>query len=252
MDYFADKCAIVTGAAYGIGLAAARRLAQAGATVIVTDIKGHEEAADKMASEGLKAVAIHCDVSSDESVAALVEAVVERTGRIDIVVNNAAISSQLAPGPFEGFTSADWLRVYDVNVVGVARMCRAVSPVMRAAGGGRIINLSSGTAFKGAPGLAHYVASKGAIISLTRSLASEFGKDNVIVNAVAPGMTLTESTQGSPEVMKIFEERAIGTRVLKRHAYADDVASVIYFLAGPDSGFVTGQVISADGGSVFH
>lgn len=252
MSYFEGKCAIVTGAAYGIGFAIARRLAEAGAAVVVSDIKGHEEAAAKLSAEGLNAVALHADVASDESVDALVAAVMDRLGRIDIVVNNAAISSQLQPGPFESFTSADWLRVYDVNVVGVVRMCRAVSPVMRVAGGGRIVNMSSGTAFKGAPGLLHYVASKGAIISLTRSLATEFGKDNVIVNAVAPGMTLTESTQGSPEFMKVFEERAIGTRVLKRHAYSEDVAGVAFFLAGPDAGFVTGQVIAADGGCVFH
>ena len=176
----------------------------------------------------------------------------EHFGRIDIVVNNAAISAQIKPGPFEQFSADDWMRVYDVNVIGVFRMCRAVSPIMRKAGEGRIINISSGTAFKGVPGMMHYIASKGAIISMTRALANEFGKDNVIVNAVAPGMTITESIHDSPEHSKRISDVAITTRALKRHAYPEDVANVIYFLASQDSGFVTGQVIAADGGSVFH
>ena len=245
------KCAIVTGAAYGIGFAAAKRFAEAGASVVIADIKGHEAAAEQLQAQGATVLALRTDVTDDESVDNLVNAVIARFGRIDILVNNAAISADLKPGPFERASVADWLRIYDVNVVGVFRMCRAVSPYMRAARSGRIINITSGTAFKGVPGLLHYVASKGAIISMTRSLANEFGADGVLVNAVSPGMTLTESVESSPDILKMFDA-AISTRAVKRHAVADDVASVIFFLAGPDSGFVTGQVIAADGGSVFH
>lgn len=252
MGVLDGKCAIVTGAAYGIGFAAARRFAEAGASVVIADIKGHEEAAERLHAQGSTAVAIRADVTDDASVEDLAKQVMERFGRIDILVNNAAISAELKPAPFEQSTAAEWFRIYDVNVVGVFRMCRAVSPHMRAAGSGRIINITSGTAFKGAPGMMHYVASKGAIISMTRSLATEFGGDGILVNAVSPGMTITESVQASPELSKMFSERAIATRTIKRDAKPDDVANVIFFLAGPDSGFVTGQVIAADGGSVFH
>ncbi len=245
------QCAIVTGAATGIGLAAARRLAEEGACVVIADIKGHEAAASGLRAEGLDVDAVTADVSSDDSVAALVAGTMERRGRIDIVVNNAAIASGLKPGPFEQKTSEDWLRVYDVNVVGIFRMCRAVSPHMRAAGSGRIINLSSGTAFKGTPGLMQYVASKGAIISMTRALASEFARDNILVNAVAPGFTLSENAAALPE-LRPYSEAAIATRLIKRDAHPVDLANVIFFLASQDAGFITGQVIAVDGGSVFH
>ncbi|MET4803844.1 glucose 1-dehydrogenase [Bradyrhizobium sp. LB11.1] len=245
------QCAIVTGAATGIGFAAAKRLAEEGASVVIADIKGHEAAATDLTAKGLDVVAVTADVSRDDSVSGLVKSTMERCGRIDIVVNNAAMASQLKPGPFEQKTAEDWLRVYDVNVVGIFRMCRAVSPHMRAAGSGRIINLSSGTAFKGTPGLMQYVASKGAIISMTRALASEFAPDNILVNAVAPGFTLSENAAAKPE-LRPYSEMAIATRLIKRDAYPIDLANVIYFLASPDAGFITGQVIAVDGGSVFH
>lgn len=245
------QCAIVTGAATGIGFATARRLAREGATVVIADIKGHEAAAAELTSLGLDVVAVTADVSDDDSVKALVAGVMERRGRIDILVNNAALASGLKPGPFEQMTAEDWLRVYDVNVVGIFRMCRAVSPHMRAAGRGRIINLSSGTAFKGTPGLMQYVASKGAIISMTRALASELARDNILVNAVAPGFTLSENAAAMPE-LRPYADAAIATRLIKRDAYPDDIANVIYMLASPDAGFITGQIVAADGGSVFH
>jgi NAD(P)-dependent dehydrogenase (short-subunit alcohol dehydrogenase family) len=245
------QTAIVTGAATGIGFATAKRLAEEGACVIIADIKGHEAAAERLRGFGLDAIAATADVSRDDSVAELVRHVMEHRGRIDIVVNNAAMASVLKPGPFEQKSAEDWLRVYDVNVVGIFRMCRAVSPHMRAAGAGRIINLSSGTAFKGTPGLMQYVASKGAIISMTRALASEFASDNILVNAVAPGFTLSESAAASPE-LRPYSDAAIATRLIKRDAFPIDIASVIFFLASPDAGFITGQVIAVDGGSVFH
>lgn len=251
MGLLDGQCAIITGAAYGIGFAAATRLAQAGASIVIADIKGHEEAAEKLRAQGFEAIGIHADVTDDQSVDHLVNSVIGRFGRIDILVNNAAISAELVPAPFEQASVEDWMRIYNVNVIGVFRMCRAVSPHMRAAKSGRIVNVASGTAFKGMAGMCHYVASKGAVISMTRSLANEFGPDNVIVNAVSPGMTLTESVEAAPGILQTFST-AIATRAIKRHAVADDVAKVIYFLSGPDSGFVTGQVVAADGGSVFH
>jgi NAD(P)-dependent dehydrogenase (short-subunit alcohol dehydrogenase family) len=123
---------------------------------------------------------------------------------------------------------------------------------MRAAKSGAIVNVASGTAFKGAAGMLHYVSSKGAIIAMTRSLANEFAADNVRVNAVSPGFTITESVEAHPEIRDTYSAAAIPTRFLKRNAYAPDVANVMYFLASDDAGFVTGQTIAADGGSVMH
>jgi NAD(P)-dependent dehydrogenase (short-subunit alcohol dehydrogenase family) len=246
------KTAIVTGAAYGIGLAAARKLAEDGAAVVIADIKGYEAAAASLSHCPGTVVGMHADVTSDESVAKLVGDVVGRFGSVDILVNNAAISAELKPGPFEQQSIHDWRRIYEVNVIGVFRMCRAVSPHMRARQWGRIINIASGTAFKGVPGLLHYVASKGAILSMTRTLATEFGSDNVLVNCVSPGLTLTESVRASKEVSAVYGTHAVANRIIKRDALAIDVANVIYFLATEEASFITGQTIAADGGSVFH
>ena len=246
------RTAIVTGAAYGIGFAAAERFAAEGANVVIADIKGHEEAGRKLRDMSPNVMALKIDVRDDDSVTAGVEQTLERFGSVDILVNNAAISAELHPAPFEQQSIDDWRRVYEVNVIGVIRMCRAVSPHMRRAKWGRIINLASGTAFKGAPGMLHYIASKGAILSMTRSLATEFGNDNVLVNCVSPGLTMTESVAAADHITGHFQDFAMSSRVLKRAATAEDVANAIYFFASADSGFVTGQTIAADGGSVFH
>jgi Dehydrogenases with different specificities (related to short-chain alcohol dehydrogenases) len=252
MGRLSGRCAIVTGAAYGIGFAAARRFAEEGASVVLVDLKGHEAAARTLTEAGHEAQAVTTDVTDPASIDALVAQVMERYGRIDILVNNAAISAELKPGPFEEETPEDWRRIMEVNVIGVFNLCKAVSPHMRKAQSGNIINVASGTAFKGLPGMLHYVASKGAIIAMTRTMANEFGPDNVKVNAVSPGFTLTESVEGAGSQLGVFAEKAIATRFLKRNAYAADVANVMFFLASDDSGFVTGQTIAADGGSVMH
>ncbi len=246
------RTALVTGAAYGIGYAVAERFASEGANVVVSDIKGHDEAAERLKQISPNVTGIAIDVRDDVSVAAGVEQSVRKFGSVDILVNNAAISAELQPTAFENHTVEDWRRIYEVNVIGTFRMCRAVSPHMRKARWGRIINVASGTAFKGSPGMLHYIASKGAILSMTRSLATEFGEDNVLVNAVSPGLTMTESVAEAGHVTRFFEESVMAVRVLKRPAVASDVANAVYFLASDDSGFVTGQALAADGGSVFH
>lgn len=246
------RTAIITGAAYGIGYAAAERFAAEGANVVLADIKGHEEAARRLSGISPQVKAITIDVRDDDSVAAGVAQTMEQFGSVDILVNNAAISAELHPGPFEEQSVEDWRRIYEVNVIGTFRMCRAVSPHMRRAKWGRIINIASGTAFKGAPGMLHYIASKGAILSMTRSLATEFGDDNVLVNVVSPGLTMTESVEAAGHVTGYFEKGVMAARILKRPALAADVANAIYYFASADSSFVTGQTITADGGSVFH
>jgi len=251
MGTLEGRVAIITGAATGIGFAAADRLAREGAVAVIVDIKGHEEAAEKLHRRALKAEAVAANVTDVAAITELVNDVMKKHKRIDIVVNNAALTG-VSRMPFEQISHEDWRHMLEVNVVGVVNMCRAVSPHMRAAKSGRIVNVVSGTAFKGAAGVLHYVASKGAIISMTRSLANEFSADNVIVNAVSPGFTVTERMAGAPEWMAPLAEAAVQTRFLKRQAVPEDVANVIHFLSSDDSGFVTGQIVAADGGSVLH
>jgi NAD(P)-dependent dehydrogenase (short-subunit alcohol dehydrogenase family) len=247
-----DRVAIVTGGATGIGLAIVRRLAVEGASVVIADIKGAKEAADGLSGPNRSVMAIDADVSSEDSVAGMAERTIDRFGRIDILVNNAAVSASLALKPFEELTVAEWRRVLDVNAVGVFLCCRAVASHMRARKSGRIVNITSGTAFMGAPFLLHYVASKGAVMSMTRSLARELGTDNITVNAVSPGYTLSEGNLANADFLSAHRQAAIAGRVLQRDAYPEDLVGAVAFLASDDAAFMSGQILAVDGGSVFH
>jgi NAD(P)-dependent dehydrogenase (short-subunit alcohol dehydrogenase family) len=247
-----DRVAIVTGGSTGIGFAIARRLAEEGAAVIIADIKGAAEAAASLSGSNRQVAAVETDVASEDSVAHLVSSTLDRLGRIDILVNNAAVSATLALTAFEKLTVAEWRHVLDVNTIGTFLCCRAVAAHMRARKSGRIVNIASGTAFKGAPFLLHYVASKGAVISMTRSLARELGSDNVTVNAVSPGYTLSEGNLGNPDFLAAHRQAAIAGRVLQRDAYPEDLVGAVAFLASDDAAFMSGQILAVDGGSVFH
>jgi len=247
-----DRVAIVTGGATGIGLAIVRRLAEEGASVVIADIRGADEAASGLASSNQPVVPIEADVSSEDSVNLMVQRTIERLGRIDILVNNAAVSASLALTPFEKLTVAEWRHVLEVNTIGVFLCCRAVAPHLRASKSGRIVNITSGTAFKGAPWLLHYVASKGAVMSMTRSLARELGNDNITVNAVSPGYTLSKGNLENAEFLAAHRQAAIGSRVLQRDAWPEDLVGAVAFLASDDAAFMSGQILSVDGGSVFH
>ena len=247
-----DKVAIVTGAATGIGLAIARKFAQEGAKVVIADIRDPERGVSALAAEGLSAFAVQADVASEESVEAMTAATMAAFGTIDILVNNAAISQEIQLTPFENISKADFERMLSVNTVGVFLCCKAVSPILRAQKSGRIVNITSGTAFKGSPFLLHYIASKGAVMSMTRSLARELGPDNVLVNAVAPGYTLSEGNLANAEFLAVYRKAAIETRSLPRDAWPDDISGAVAFLASDDAGFITGQILAVDGGSVYH
>jgi NAD(P)-dependent dehydrogenase (short-subunit alcohol dehydrogenase family) len=247
-----DRVAIVTGGATGIGLAISRRLAEEGAAVVIADIKGAAEAAAGLSGANRQVMPIETDVASEDGVARLASGTIDRLGRIDILVNNAAVSASLALTPFEKLTVAEWRYVLDVNTIGTFLCCRAVAPHMRARKSGRIVNIASGTAFKGAPFLLHYVASKGAVISMTRSLARELGSDNVTVNAVSPGYTLSEGNLDNPDFLAAHRQAAIAGRVLQRDAYPDDLVGAVAFLASDDAAFMSGQILAVDGGSVMH
>jgi NAD(P)-dependent dehydrogenase (short-subunit alcohol dehydrogenase family) len=247
-----DKIAIVTGAATGLGLAIARKLAREGARVVVADIREPQRGVDALAADGLSALAVEVDVASEQSVEAMVQSTVAAFGTVDILVNNAAISQEIKLTPFEQISKAEFDRMLSVNTVGVFLCCKAVSPILRAKQSGRIINLTSGTAFKGSPFLLHYIASKGAVMSMTRSLAREFGPDNVLVNAVAPGYTLSEGNLANVEFLAVYRKAAIESRSIPRDAWPDDISGAVAFLASDDAGFITGQILAVDGGSVYH
>jgi NAD(P)-dependent dehydrogenase (short-subunit alcohol dehydrogenase family) len=237
----------VTGGAQGIGNAIARGLAAEEARVVVADLQRAEEAARPLDGLGLTV-----DVSDESQVEQMVEDVVERYGRLDILVNNAGLYASLAMRPFTEIPVDEWRRVMDVNVLSMFLTCRAVVPRMREQGGGRIVNISSGTPFRGVPFLLHYVTSKGAIVALTRALAKELGGDEVLVNCVAPGFTMSEGVQEHPEVIEALREVSVAARTLQRDQQPEDVVGAVVFLCGPGAAFITGQTIVIDGGQYFH
>ncbi|NIM96998.1 MAG: glucose 1-dehydrogenase [candidate division Zixibacteria bacterium] len=250
--YLKDKVAIVTGGAMGIGRAMAEGLASVGASLVIADVAGADVAAKEMNQKGFNAIGVKVDVSSEEDTERMVDETIEAFGRIDILVNNAGIYTSLIPGPFEKITVDQWRRVMDVNVMGMFLCCRAVIGEMRKNKEGRIINISSGTPFKGIPFLLHYTTSKGAVVALTRALAKEVGEDNILVNAIAPGFTLSDGVMANEVQLKHFREISAKVRTLVRDQYPADLVGAVKFFAGPDSSFITGQTLVVDGGAYFH
>jgi NAD(P)-dependent dehydrogenase (short-subunit alcohol dehydrogenase family) len=242
------KVAIVTGAAQGIGRAIAEGLSAAGARIVVADLHGAEEAAASFPD----GVGVTVDVGDEDDVRVLVDEVVGRCGPIDMLVNNAGLYASLEMRPFEQIPLDEWRKVMDVNVASMFLMCRAVVPVMREHGGGKIVNISSGTPFRGVPFLLHYVTSKGAIVAFTRALAKELGRDNVLVNCVAPGFTLSAGVEAHPEVLEKLRDVSVAARTIQRDQVPQDVVGAVVFLCGPGSDFITGQTIVIDGGQTFH
>jgi NAD(P)-dependent dehydrogenase (short-subunit alcohol dehydrogenase family) len=250
--YLKDKVAIVTGGSIGIGRAMAEGLASEGASVVIADVAGAEGAAGEMKEKGFKALGIKVDVSSEKDTGKMVEETLRAFHRIDILVNNAGIYTSLIPGPFEKITLEEWCQVMNVNVLGMFLCCRAVISEMRKNKGGRIINLSSGTPFKGIPYLLHYTTSKGAVVAFTRALAKEVGADNILVNAIAPGFTLSTGVMRNEAQLKHFREVSAKVRTLVRDQHPEDLVGAVKFFAGPDSSFITGQTLVVDGGAYFH
>ncbi len=247
-----DKVAIVTGGSMGIGRAIAEGLASEGAMIVIADVKEADLASNEMNQKGFKAISIKVDVSSEQDTEAMVEGSIRIFGRIDILVNNAGIVSSLIPGPFEKISVEEWRRIMDVNVMGVFLCCRAVIGEMKKNKGGRIINIASGMPFKGAPFMLHYTASKGAVVALTRALAKEVGEYNILVNAIAPGFTLSKGVLDNEVQLKLLRETKVKERALMRDQYPEDIVGAVKFFAGSDSNFITGQTLVVDGGAYFH
>jgi NAD(P)-dependent dehydrogenase (short-subunit alcohol dehydrogenase family) len=242
------KVAIVTGGAQGIGRAIAEGLAAEGARIVVADLRGAEEAAAAFPD----GVGLTVDVADETAVQRTMDDTVAQCGSIDLLVNNAGLYASLAMRPFTEIPLEEWRRVMDVNVASMFLTCRAVVPVMREQGGGAIVNISSGTPFRGVPFLLHYVTSKGAIVAFTRALAKELGKDSIRVNCVAPGFTMSEGVKQHPEVIEKLRAASVSARTIQRDQEPEDVVGAVVYLAGPSAGFVTGQTIVIDGGQYFH
>ena len=242
------KVAVVTGAAQGIGRAIADGLAAAGARIVVADLRGAEEAARSF--DG--GVGVTVDVSKEDDVQRLVDETLTQCGGLDILVNNAGLYASLEMRPFDQIPLEEWRQVMDVNVASMFLTCRAAVTAMRERGGGRIVNISSGTPFRGVPFLLHYVTSKGAIVAFTRALAKELGKDNVLVNCVAPGFTMSAGVEAHPEVIEKLRDVSVAARTLQRDQMPEDVVGAVVYFCGPGSDFVTGQTIVIDGGQTLH
>ena len=247
-----DKVAIVTGGARGIGAAFCEGLAAAGAKVVVSDVLDGGPVAERIAETQKRAIYVRADVTSKKSVENLVSDAVREFGTVDILVNNAGLFADLHQKPFLEIDEDEWDRVMAVNVRGTFQCAKAVAPVMIENNKGRIVNIASGTAFKGTPNLLHYVTSKGAVVSMTRSLARELGPHNVCVNAIAPGLTMSEKVKINPEWTGKASAAGIAARAIQREQLPADLLSTLLYLCSDDSNFVTGQTISVDGGALMR
>ncbi|HEU4342889.1 MAG TPA: 3-oxoacyl-ACP reductase family protein [Candidatus Binatia bacterium] len=249
-----DKVAVVTGGGHGIGRAYCLAFGGAGARVVVADID--EPAAVKVAKEvnaqtDAKSLPVKVDVANEPSTQTMAKTILEQFGRIDILVNNAAIFATIPMnrGGIDSIDPTEWDRMMAVNLKGLFFCCRAVLPTMRRQKSGKIVNISSGTALNGSPGRIHYVTSKAGVIGFTRTLAREVGDDNINVNAIAPGSTLSEENP-TEEIIKMRQAR-LSDRALKRVQLPQDLVGTVLFLSSPLSDFMTGQTIAVDGGVVF-
>jgi len=252
MGLLDGKIVLVTGAGRGLGRAFAQACAEAGAaTVLVADNNEDwgRETAETLSANGSDSRFIAYDQANPAAIEALAGAVRDQFGRLDGLINNAALATGIGGKSFEEIDIETWDRVMAVNVRGPWLVVKALAPLLRAAGGGGIVNVASDTALWGAPKLLHYVASKGAVISMTRSLARELGPDGISINAIAPGLVLVEATEYVPEARK---QLYVDGRAMPRPQLPDDVKQVAVHLLSDGARFVTGQLLPVNGGFVFN
>lgn len=247
-----DRVAIVTGGGKGIGAVYSSRLAEEGAKVVVADIDfdAAEETAKKISSSGGSAIAVNVDISDQKSTEEMAKSAVTEYGKIDILINNASLMSVLPRRPWYEIPVDEWDRVMSVNLRGMFLCCLSVYPTMKARHYGKIINISSSRIYEGMPNRLHYTTSKAGVVGFTRALAREVGEDNILVNAISPGFTQSETqvSSSTPQYMKAHIDR----RCIRREEYPEDLMGTVVFLASSDSDFITGQLINVDGGYSMH
>ena len=243
----ADKIALITGAGRGIGKAIALKMASQGASIAIADIdeKTMEDARKEVEALGVKAMTVKMDISNSESVNAAVDKVLAEFGRIDILVNNAAIFRK---APFLEMTPAQWQQTVDIDITGLFNVTRAVAPGMVERESGAIVSIASVDAFQGCLNYSHYAMAKAGVVGLSRTLAQEFGPHKVRINAIAPGITLTEMTRDRVEANK---EAYLARVPLGRIGAPEDIANAALFLASDMASYITGQVIHVNGGMYF-
>lgn len=250
MTTLAGKTIIITGAARGIGAELAVGVAAAGANIVVTDILDTDETVAAVTDAGGAALGVTADITDNDDLAALVAAATDRFGSLDGLVNNAGLFADLKPKPFMELSEEEFDKVMTINVRGMFQAVKAVVPSLQATGGS-IVNISSGTFFYGPPGLLAYVASKSAVVGMTRSMARELGPTGVRVNAIAPGFTESESVLAAGSFEGIREPSKEG-RMIARAMVPEDLIGTVAFLLSPQSGFITGQLLNVDGGKMTH
>ena len=242
---------IVTGAAQGIGAAYVRAIAAEGGRITVSDILAPDATVNAIREAGGDAIGVVCNIVDAEAVARMVAAAEEAFGGVQGLVNNAALFATLLKQPFEEIASADFDNIMTVNVRGTFECIKAVMPAMRRQGYGKIVNIASGTVFKGAPSMLAYVTSKGAVVAMTRSVAREVGGVGVRVNCLAPGLTISEGVTNN----EAFTKRAsstVASPCIQRDQLPEDLTGSVVYLLSADSDFMTGQTIVVDGGAVMH
>jgi NAD(P)-dependent dehydrogenase (short-subunit alcohol dehydrogenase family) len=246
------RVALLTGGAKGIGRHYAKKLAAEGARLMIADIADGQDLAGEIAREhGANSVASAvADVSDEGAVKKLVADTVDRFGKIDILVNNAALFAPLREQKVLDIDVELWDRVMAINIRGVFLMTKHVAPHMIAQKYGKIINITSGTVARGIPNFSHYVTSKGAVTAFTRSISRELGEYNICVNSLAPGFTLSESViSENPNHLAHSQAPSLVRRAIKRDEYPEDLLGALAFLASAESDFITGQTIAVDGGA---
>lgn len=252
MSRLNGKVAIVTGGAQGIGAVYAAALAREGASVCVSDILDPSAAVNAIHESGGSAIGMETDVTDLAACEKMIADTVAAFGNVDILVTNAALFAALERRSFLDIGSDEWDRVMAINTRGVFNCIKAATPVMKAAGYGKVINISSSTIYSGVPLMLHYVASKGAIEAMTKALARELGGDGIRVNTIAPGLTMSDQIEAQRDKLEFYVNLSLASRSIKREQTPDDLLGALIFLASPESDFVTGQSIVVDGGMIMH
>jgi 3-oxoacyl-[acyl-carrier protein] reductase len=248
MSRLKDRVAVITGAATGLGRAAAVRLAAEGAKIEILDINDAAEVVNEIRAAGGEAQAQLCDVTNLEQIAEAVQVIAERHGRVDILVNNAGILSGRTP--WHQLTYDEMNRFVQINYLGYFNVSKAVYPLLKKSQHGRVINIASRTYFLANPGQMAYVAAKGAVMGMTRVMAKELGDDGITVNAVAPGMVATPGTQAHSNEEAF--NRVMMNQAIKKRGTPEHLAALIAFIASDDAEMITGQMILCDGGGYLH